>query len=386
MSKNKKKREMRKSRSTAVAAKRRAEKHKVGFDNTAFKLPDDKKLFALKSDKAVRLDVIPYEVGEGNPYADKGEIYYERTYFVHRFIGIDQTSYVCPKKTCGEPCPICDFRSKLMKDPDANEKLIKDLAPKERQLFNVIDTKDKNKGVQIWDISHYLFGKKLDTEIRNSDEDDNYEKFAELEGGFTLKCGVEERSFEDSRSFYEVVSINFKPRSEDYDEDILSEATCLDDILIIKDYDELKEIFLQTVSNDDDNDDDKLKSKKSRASGKSKSIDSAVDEDKDEEDKDEEDKDEEDKDEEDKDEEDKDEEDKDEDEEDEEDEDEEDEDEEKPKLKKSKSKSQSKSKSKKSKKNVDKKNRCPGGGTFGKDTDELPECNDCPIWDECDDA
>lgn len=30
------------------------------------------------------------------------------------------------------------------------------------------------------------------------------------------------------------------------------------------------------------------------------------------------------------------------------------------------------------------KNMCPGGGTFGKDTDELPECENCFIWDECD--
>ena len=227
MSKKKKKREKKQKRSTSAAAKRRAETHKTGFDSTAFDIPDDKKQFILKSDKTARLDILPYEVGEGNPYADKGELHYERTFWVHRSIGVDETSYVCPRKTNDEPCPICDFRAKLTKDPDADEDLLKDLAPKERQLFNVINTKDKNKGVQIWEISFHLFGKRLDTEIKNSDDDDNYENFAELEGGFTLKCGVEEKSF-SGNSFYEVTSIGFKPRSEDYDEDILAETTCLD--------------------------------------------------------------------------------------------------------------------------------------------------------------
>jgi len=267
MSKRSKKKE-RKERSTAAAAKRRAETHKTGFDNTAFELPEDKKLFAIKSDKSVRLDIIPYEVGEGNPFADKGELHYERTYWVHRSIGVDQTSFVCLRKTCEEPCPICDFRAKLAKDPDADEDLIKSLAPKERQLFNVINTKEPDKGVQIWEISYHLFGKRLDQEIKNSDEDDGYENFAELEGGFTLKLGIEEKSF-NRQSFYEVVSVNFKPRDDDYDEDILEQTTCLDDILIIKEYDELKEILLQTADDDDD-DDEKATTKKNKKKSKKK--------------------------------------------------------------------------------------------------------------------
>ncbi|GAI40862.1 unnamed protein product, partial [marine sediment metagenome] len=153
---------------------------------------------------------------------------------------------------------------------DADEDLIKDLAPKERQLFNVIDTKDRKSGVQIWEISYHLFGKPLDRAIKNSDEDDNYEKFAELNDGFSLKLGLEE-GHAGKASWFEVVSINFKTRKEDYDEDILEGTTCLDDILIIKDYDELKEIFLQTTDEDEDEEDDK-KSKKKKKKGKSMKI------------------------------------------------------------------------------------------------------------------
>ena len=403
MSKRQKEKDRREKRSTATAAKRRAETHKTGFDNTAFELPDEKKQFILKSDKAVRLDIIPYEVGEGNPYADKGELHYERTYFVHPRIGIDQTSFVCLSKTCGDPCPICEYRGKLMKDPDADEDLIKDLGPKERQLFHVKDTKDQDKGVQIWDMSFHLFGKKLDYEIKNSDEDDNYENFAELEGGFTLKLGVEESHY-GKISFFEVVSVNFKPRSKDYDEDILEETICLDDILIIKEYDELKEIFLQTTDEDEDEKKDK-KGKKGKK-GKKQEEEEPENDDEDEDDKD-----------------------NDEDEDDNGDDDEEEEDEagadwnkgdrviveldgedyagkitkvndedgeatvkfddgdvQNIGLNELNLESEKSKKDKKKGKGKDKKNKCPGGGKFGKDTDELPECDDCPKWDECDDA
>jgi hypothetical protein len=252
MSKRRKK-EKRKKRSTLENVQRRMETHKTGFAPTAFELPENTSLFVLKDEKSVRLDIIPYEVGEGNPYADPGTLHYERTFYVHRGIGADQNSYVCPAKTCGERCYICEYRAKLSKDPDADEKLIKDLFPKQRQLFNVIDTKERDKGVQLLEISYHLFGKVLDREIQNADEDDDYRSFAELEGGKTLKLGVEEQHAEGN-SWLSVVSINFRERKDDYDEDILEEAVCLDDILRIKDYDELKEIFLQTESDDEDED------------------------------------------------------------------------------------------------------------------------------------
>jgi hypothetical protein len=388
---SKSKKKNRNKRSTAAAAKKRAETHKSGFDNTAFEMPDDKKLFALKSDKAVRLDIIPYEVGEGNPWADKGQLHYERTYWVHRGIGVDGTSYVCLAKTCGDPCPICEHRAKLTKDADADEDLIKDLAPKERQLFNIVNTKDKNKGVQIWELSFHLFGKRLDKEIQNSDEDDGYEKFAELDGGFTLKCGIDEKSF-GGRSFYEVSSINFKPREDDYDEDILDQTTCLDDMLIIKPYDELKEIFLQTT--DDDDGDKKSKKDKKDKDKKSKEAEPEDDNSGDDNNWEKDDRvivevdgedfagklvsv---------------------------------DDDDETANVEfddgdkmddvafddlqaEPEKKSEKKSKSKKDKKDKDKKSgtsgggkKCPAGGTFGSDTDQLKECADCPKWDKCDDA
>ena len=260
------KRKDRKKRSMASAARKRAEQHKSGFEMTSLSLPEGVDLFSLKNDKAVRVDILPYELTESNEFADVGELHYERTYWVHRGIGAEQNSYVCLRKTRGERCPICEYRAKLMKDPDADENLIKDLAPKERQLFNVIDTMDRDKGVQIWDISFHLFGKKLDACIRNADEDDGYERFADLEDGFTLKLGIEQKHFAGI-AYYEVESIDFKNRKENYDEDILEESHNLDKILKITPYEELKSILLQM---EDDDTSSKKKDKGKTKSSKSK--------------------------------------------------------------------------------------------------------------------
>jgi hypothetical protein len=204
-----------------------------------------------------RIDILPYTVkGSGkagrNPFADDGTLHYERTYFVHRNIGADQDMYVCPAKTLKKRCPICDYRAKLEKDPKADEDLIKSLAPKERQLFNVIDLSAPDRGVQVWDISFHLFGKLLDTKIDNADEEDgeNYASFADLEGGYTLKCIAEEKNM--GNKFYDVTSIDFKARKQDYGEEWLDSVHCLDDIPKILEYEDLRKIFLQTAEQDDE--------------------------------------------------------------------------------------------------------------------------------------
>ena len=247
------------------SAKKRAETHKTGFDRTTIKVSNDVVFFGLSQVGTRRIDILPYVVGEGNPFADPGELHYERTFYIHRDVGVNNDSYVCPARTMKEPCPICQYMTKLMRDIDADPKQIKALSPKERQLWNVIDRDDPDKGVQLWDISHHLFGRLLDTEIRNADEDEDYDTFFHLEKGKTLKIGVGQKSIEGGRPFYEVETISFKPRKDDYDDDVLEKCHSLDDLPLVMDYDKLKAIFLQTAEADEmDDDDDEEQEEKPR--------------------------------------------------------------------------------------------------------------------------
>lgn len=251
-----------------VSGRKRAEERR-GFDRTTIHVEEGMNLIKMDKAGTRRFDIIPFEAGEGNKWADPGDMYYERTFWIHRGIGPNNDSYVCPNKTAGKPCPICEYRNELQRDGDADEGLIKDLAPKERQLFNVLDREEPDKGVQVWDMSFHLFGKLLDAEIRNADEDEEYEYFADPEDGYTLKLGIAEKSF-GGRTFCEVQTIGFKPRRQPLDEDVLEAAYCLDELIKVLEYDELKKIFLQADLDDDDDDDDDGQEEKPRRSTKKK--------------------------------------------------------------------------------------------------------------------
>lgn len=237
-----------------VSARSRAENHQSGWTSKAIKIPDGVKLFEVDGKPRV-LDFIPYRVKHDNPYADPGDIHPERTFFVHKNVGAQQASYCCPLKMANKRCPICEERNRLrsqMEDPNSKEskEILGAMSPKERQLFLLYDLKDRETGLQLWDISFHLFGKQMDERIKASDPNDEYEFYSDLEEGFQVRLGFTEKSYR-GKKFYETSSIDFKPRKQNYTESLADEVPCLDDILIIPSYDELKDAFFETAADEE---------------------------------------------------------------------------------------------------------------------------------------
>ncbi len=355
--------------SVAGATRKRREAAAQGDGPSFLALPEGVGFFALKSTKTARVDIIPYIVGKGNPRADKGVDYWERTFYIHRNVGPNNDWVVCPARTAKKKCPICEFVNTLREDEDGNETLIKALNTSRRMIMNVIDKSSdedrRDNVIRVWESSHAYFGQAMDEALTGAyeDDEDNMDGFCDAEDGSYLKMVVE-KGWQGKG--YSVERIDFKSRKEDLDDEVLDAAVCLDDILIIKDYDELKELLLQDDSDDDDEDEPKSKKKKRKTSKKKKDEDE--DEFDDEEDEDDDEFDDEDEDEESEDEEEEDEdfdEDEDEESEDEEDEDEDDDEfddededeEEKPKRKKKTTKKKKVSKKKTTKKKTTKKKR-----------------------------
>jgi len=246
-----------------TSARERADKQNAGFTSSYLKIPEGMQMFKPKA-QTFLLDIMPYVAGEGNEFAQPGAIHWERTYYAHKRVGANGDAYLCPRRNANKKCPICEYRSKLQaKGDDQDEKLIQDLAPKQRQLFIVKNLKDPERGNQLFDISFHLFGKTLDTRIRNSDEEDEWDKFFFAEDGLTLRVGFGEKSFAGV-TYYEAETIDFKPRKNQYEDDVIDEMPCLDDMLIVPSYDDLKSIFLESTptkakakeEEEDDEDDD----------------------------------------------------------------------------------------------------------------------------------
>jgi hypothetical protein len=273
-------------------AKERAEKHESGGEWTSLKMPKEIPFFQVKKAGIYKFDILAYVAGKGNPYADEGELHYERTFWTHRIQTIEGNKpYVCLAKTFKKKCPVCKWRDGAAKDSSADPKEVKDLAPKERQLFLVIDRTSEAetaKGPQLWEYSHFLFGKPLDDKIKSSDEEDNYEKFFHLDGVMTLKVTFAEESMGGGTNFYKAVSIDMKPRKVAYDDDLLDTLPCLDDLPRELPYKDLENIFLQVDSEEEEEKKATPPSRNGKASSKKDDEDDDEDEDEDEKEEDDE--------------------------------------------------------------------------------------------------
>lgn len=268
-----------------VSARQRVVEHESGSKMSSLNIPEGANILQVKKSCTLKVDFIPYEIQKANvnPFKKaKGALHFERTYFTHRNIGPQNAIYCCLAATFRLPCPICEYRAQLSKSGDGdNEKEIRDLKPSERQLFNLIDLSDKEKGIQIFDYSNWLFGRILDAKIKRYD-DGRFDLFADLKQGLTV-----EMSFDENKSggftSYPCVEIQFLPRIKGYQASILEKAFDLDEVPKLVPYAELKKIFLQTPPDEDEEETEKVETK----GKKGKSV--VVDKDEDEEEEEEED-------------------------------------------------------------------------------------------------
>lgn len=225
------------------SAYERAEKHAAGFSKMPVRIPEGVKVYKPTAGVAF-LDILAYVVGKGNPNADEGEYHFERTYFSHRNIGPAGDVVVCLARTFNQPCPVCEMRADLKKDPDADADTVKQMGWKERQLFWVFDRKNPDDGWQLFEYSYHLFGKKLDSRIRADrempdEEKEGWGKFAHPVKGKTLRVTWVEKSIGDGTCI-EADSIDLKDRKEPYDFEVCDKLDCLDDLLIVESYKKLK--------------------------------------------------------------------------------------------------------------------------------------------------
>lgn len=226
-----------------VSGRRRAEDHKT-YDRTAWTLPEGVSSYRIAAAGTRKIDIFSYKVGQGNPYADAGMLHFERTFFVHSRIGPSEDTYVCAAKTAKQRCAVCEWVAK--EGHRSDPAVVKALYPKERQLWLIHDHAEPTKPFQIWDYSFHLFGKQLDARVKLSLPEQGYEYFADPRDGKTLLVGFAEKSIGFGKPCYEAAAFDFMPRQPQSKAFIMS-LPCLDDLLIIKPYNELREIFLQTA-------------------------------------------------------------------------------------------------------------------------------------------
>src|SRR6056297_919192 len=247
MAKTKAKRSKFKGKVTANSHKQKSQGAQYGHLN----LPKGINVFKETPGDKVRLDILLYEVTDPkHPDRDNeleiaipGELWYKRPYKLHRNIGPNNESAVCPT-SFGRKCPVCEYRAKLLQGgADWQDDAVKALKASNRNLYVVVPKgqKDYEEKPHVWDISQFLFQDKLNDEL---EEDEDYGVFPDLEEGMTLRIRFSEEKL-GKNTFAETSRIDFEERDEQYDKDILKKVPNLDEILSYLSYSKLKAKFLE---------------------------------------------------------------------------------------------------------------------------------------------
>lgn len=248
-------REKEKQQARKSDARAWADKKDVRFEPTAIRLPDGVSTWKPSKEGIYKIDVIPYIAGKNNPNADAGMEHFERTYHVHRIPAPNGRSlwYCCTSECFSKGCFVCKWMNQNggSADPD----LLSKLRAQKRLLMNVLDVttrESKEQGIQILDQAfgtekHPSFGQVLKNKIRSVEE---YGDFANLEGGYTLHCTVQEGSWPGGK-FMQIVNVEMVRRKHDYPLDILKKAICLDKCLIEQTEETMRQAILQETADEE---------------------------------------------------------------------------------------------------------------------------------------
>lgn len=224
-------------------------------------LPRGVNMFKEEPGGRIALDVLPYFVtDQHHPDRDDereiavpGSLWYRRPYKLHRSIGVNNTSVVCPSSV-GKKCPICAHRAEqLAAGAKWDDEAIRAMRPSDRSLYYVVprNSSKHEEKAYIWDIANFLFQDALNNELEENEE---FGDFPDPEIGLTLHIRFSEEKFA-SNSFAKTSRIDFKARDYKYDEEkIIRPLGSLDDVLDIKDYKEVYRLFFETGDGDADED------------------------------------------------------------------------------------------------------------------------------------
>lgn len=296
-------------------------KDSYGKFGTIFK--DDIGAPIWKCDKGEHtLDIIPYFAGKHDPNRPEGKSAYFLDIFVHKNVGASGERVICPSKNYKKRCPICE-EMKRLSDKGVEWDEIKHDSAVRTNVYNVVclDSRDEiKKGVQVWSIANFFMEDKLRAIAKSKKTGEPiYYASPKKETGRSISFEYVKKA----KGKVEYLGHSFEKRDEDIPRDLLEQAVCLDEAVILMDFEAIYELYW-----------DKPYNKKNERGRK------AIDEDDDEE--------------------------------------------ESTRKKKHKDDDDEEETPRKKKKDKDEELECPAkNGTFGEDCDELRECKKCEVYDEC---
>jgi hypothetical protein len=242
-------------------ARRSMEKPAISYGY--LNVPDDVDVFKPEGDTEVVFDIIPYIVSDPNHMDNKkydsdavvGEPWWKRPLKIHRNVGSDTQSIICPT-TIGKKCPICEYFTKKRREGEDWDD-IRDYMPSKRSLYVIIpvDVDDcevdyEVDKIHIMEQPDFYFAKALDAAL---DKDITAENFADPEMGLSLRVYFRKNKIGFGKiEFAEAVKVDFEDRGDNqYTDNIVDESPDLDAMMKILPYKEIDALFYGMENLDD---------------------------------------------------------------------------------------------------------------------------------------
>jgi hypothetical protein len=205
-----------------------------------------------------KINILPYVVSSKNhPLVhsgdlNKGDNDYNLEIFVHTYIGPSNATVICPKKTYGTPCPICE-QSQEYKDA-GKTKESEALWAKKKMYYSIQDVLKPGDGVQLFETNFKYFEKPLRSLARDTDDGTAFINFPDLKKGKIVKFMGEKEKFE-GKDFVQFANFKFLERDESIAA-LADDAIAFDKYLVVHTYEELEALLHGAAISDDDDDDD----------------------------------------------------------------------------------------------------------------------------------
>jgi hypothetical protein len=174
------------------------------------------------------------------PTWEESEGFWDLQIFVHFGVGADNSTYLCPDKMKGEPCPICEARQASRDDDEKKE-----LRPSERRLCWLIDRNNEKAGPMLYSMP----ANKLAREIHMRSEDKKHGHVLDIvdpEEGYDVSFMREGTT---DRTDYKGVEIDRDPSPLHEEEKVANkwlkyvEENPLPDTLQFYDYEHLEKVL-----------------------------------------------------------------------------------------------------------------------------------------------
>jgi hypothetical protein len=219
------------------------------FKSIFKKLPEKVSFWKVSEDEHI-VDHIPYISSKNNPNVPADEPVYWIDVWVHRGVGPAEDSFVCPQRMFKKPCPVCELQKSMKEQEEFDEDAVKKLSPTRRAIYNIWvrdSIKEQEKGIQLWDASHYLY-------------ENPVAALAKLpkEGGFVpytnpdIGKSVSFRRSGKGALSTKYTAFRFLERDEPIPDSILESAVCIEDYIHFADYKEIEGALFGKTMNEEE--------------------------------------------------------------------------------------------------------------------------------------